>query len=98
MTRHLTPSVAAGDTVADLSERLALVLLVDRHRSRVILQWDDGEREVVDVADLLTDPGRCEHVLHHGSRYRDPEPPETCDEPTVPGETRCPDHGGKGWL
>lgn len=37
---------------------------------------------------------RCTHVVHPGSRYVDPEPPETCDRDVVDGTDYCPEHLG----
>lgn len=34
----------------------------------------------------------CVHLIHPGSRYVDPEPPEYCDEPTVDGTEYCEKH------
>lgn len=94
----MTRTVRAGDTVADTSHRLGKVWAADRSNRRVIVVWEDGAREAVEVDDLLTQPGWCSYVLDPGSRYRDPEPPETCPEDTVPGEEYCPEHGGPAWL
>lgn len=44
-----------------------------------------------------TEPvGQCEYVIDPGDRFGQitgaPEPPEYCEEPTIPGESYCRDH------
>ena len=38
--------------------------------------------------------GVCEHIIHEGSRWIDPTPPEHCLADTAPWADYCPDHGG----
>lgn len=83
----LYSTVAKGDN-------LGLVVgqpLIAHGTVEVAVEWEDDGREfgvtVEDVADLLTEYGRCDH----GGR---PGGPSHCGMDTAPGHERCEAHGG----
>ena len=55
--------------------------------------WADGEVVLVgEVKAVDWDPPTCAHMTYAGSRHVDPEPPEYCENQTVPGTEYCSDH------
>lgn len=83
---------ALYSTVADLSGNLGLVvgqpMIVTKTSTEVAVEWEDRVT-LVDMADLLTETGLCNHGGMEANR---------CGMDTAPGYEQCEAHGGASPL